>query len=129
MRNHKNSSLIAATLTIALGAGAAWAANPGDAPGTTPSGRTPSGQLMPNGSAGAAPTTAAPQVDRTMFPTFTQADLNQSGSVEPNEIGMVKGIDFQKADVDHDGKLSKAEYEQAVQSPSAPAGKLKDSRG
>ncbi len=56
MRNNKNSSLIAATLTLALGAGAAWAANPanpGDAPTTTPSGRTPSGQVMPGGSEGA----------------------------------------------------------------------------
>ncbi len=134
MRNNKNSSLIAATLTLALGAGAAWAANPanpGDAPTTTPSGRTPSGQVMPGGSEGAkTDATVVPQpVDKTMFPTFAQADLNKSGTIEPTEIGMVKGLDFQKADVDHNGTLSKTEYEQAVQSATAPAGKLKDSRG
>ena len=86
---------------------------------------------MPGGTAGSGMDTRSvpQQVDKTMFPTFSQADLDKSGYIAPNEIGMVKGIDFQKADVDHDGKLSQAEYEQAVQHATAPAGKLKESHG
>lgn len=47
-------------------------------------------------------------------PPFEQIDLNKDGSLSQSEAAAVPGLDFKKADTNHDNKLSRAEYEAAA---------------
>lgn len=86
-------------------------------PGTRPA----STASTPTRGAGGTRTAGVPSL-----PTFNQADRNASGAIERDEAEQVRGLDFQSADRDQDGKLSQSEYEAATQrttpaSPAAPA--------
>lgn len=50
-------------------------------------------------------------IDASAFP---QADKNNDGFLERTEAGEIKGLNFAKADADSDGKISWAEFEQAM---------------
>jgi EF hand len=48
-------------------------------------------------------------------PTFEQVDLNKDGMISAKEAAAkVPDLDFAAADTNHDGSLSRAEYEAAL---------------
>lgn len=47
------------------------------------------------------------------WPSFQEADKDKSGALESKEVKAIKGLDFQAADADRDGKVSQVEYEMA----------------
>jgi EF hand len=51
---------------------------------------------------------------KSSAPPFAQIDLNKDGWLSPSEAAAVPGLDFKKADTNHDNKLSRAEYEAAA---------------
>jgi EF hand len=51
---------------------------------------------------------------KSSAPPFQQIDLNRDGSLSQSEAAAVPGLDFKKADTNHDNKLSRAEYQTAV---------------
>ena len=46
-------------------------------------------------------------------PSFMAVDVNYDGGISTSEAAKVKGLDFEKADMNKDGKLSPAEYRAA----------------
>lgn len=53
---------------------------------------------------------------KSSAPAFEQLDQNKDGALSESEASRVPGLDFKKADTNHDRKLSRAEYETAAAS-------------
>ncbi|MCH9673946.1 MAG: hypothetical protein K0U93_21090 [Gammaproteobacteria bacterium] len=64
----------------------------------------------------AAIVAAASGVAFAAAPAFDDVDADKNGAITPSEALAVDGLDFSKADVDGDGKLNRAEYEEATAS-------------
>jgi hypothetical protein len=73
--------------------------------------------------------TAAGSGSSTGMPSFEEADKDQSGSIEMSETAGIGGLDISAADTDHDGKLSRSEYEAAKQSHEKGRDQLKPEPG
>lgn len=69
------------------------------------------------GAVGAAGSTAG----AAPMPSFSQADRNKSGAIEPDEATAIAGLDFKSADTNKDGKLNESEYEAARKAPTKGA--------
>ncbi|MGH8281341.1 MAG: hypothetical protein ACRERZ_04025 [Gammaproteobacteria bacterium] len=95
---------IAATVTtlLALGLGTAFAAAPQNKP--QPNMQTPPSMNQP--------AHTNPNACTSKYPDFYKVDTKHQGYITKKEASKVPGLKaaFKKADTDHNGKLSEAEY-------------------
>jgi hypothetical protein len=55
------------------------------------------------------------QDEEMEMPSFEDLDTNENGVVSESEAALVPGLDFDTADANQDGVLSRTEYEEATE--------------
>lgn len=65
---------------------------------------------------------AATGQERAGWPSFSELDKTNSGFISQDDVANVPGIDFNAADLDGDGRLSRQEYEAARGGAVPPGG-------
>ncbi len=86
----------------------------GSSGSTTGSSGTSSGDLGTSNSGAAGSSGSAGASSGGQPSSFTQLDADSSGYIEPAEASNAAGLDFNAADADADGRVSRTEFEAAM---------------